>query len=351
MIGALMSDPSCHLSFDVHEVSQVGEARRAAVQLAEALGFDDVAAGRVALVATELGNNLVRHAQKGRLLVGSVQDDDGQTVVEILSLDHGPGINNVSACMADGYSTGGTPGSGLGAVRRLSQEFDLFSASPAGTVIMSRIGPKAGPGAAPAMPRRDSHFEVGAVALAAPGETVCGDAWAVVQDKHRAAILVADGLGHGPQAAEASKAAVSVFQNMPFGAPSQVIERMHGVMRATRGAAVMMAQLDVNDDALTYSGAGNIAGRLISGVLDKSLASQHGTVGVQIRRLQDVGQPWPDHALLMLHSDGLTTRWDLDNAPGILQHHPTLVAAWLVRDHSRGRDDATVVILKRRGAR
>ena len=112
----------------------------------------------------------------------------------------------------------------------------------------------------------------------------------------------------------------------------------------------MMAQLDLDEDTLIYSGAGNIAGRLISGVGDKSLASQHGTVGVQIRRLQDVKQPWPDHALLVLHSDGLTTRWDLDNVQGILQHHPTVVAAWLVRDHSRGRDDATVVVMKRRGA-
>ena len=50
-----------------------------------------------------------------------------------------------------------------------------------------------------------------AVRQAAPGETVCGDAWAVVQDDHRAAIIVADGLGHGPLAAEASQAAVSVF--------------------------------------------------------------------------------------------------------------------------------------------
>ncbi|RZL03326.1 MAG: histidine kinase [Rubrivivax sp.] len=345
-----MSEHACHVSFDVHEVSQVGEARRAAVHLAETLGFDDVAAGRVALVATELGNNLVRHAQKGRLLVGRVQGDEGHALVEILSLDQGPGIANVAACMADGYSTGGTPGSGLGAVRRLSQEFDLFSARPAGTVIMSRIAAKAGQGAAPAIARPATRFEMGAVALAAPGETVCGDAWAVVQDDHLAAIIVADGLGHGPQAAEASHTAVSVFRSMPFGAPGHVVERMHGGMRATRGAAVMMAQLDLDENALIYSGAGNIAGRLISGVGDKSLASQHGTVGVQIRHLKDVRQPWPDHALLVLHSDGLTTRWDLDNARGILQHHPTVVAGWLVRDHSRGRDDATVVVLKRRGA-
>lgn len=351
MSVALMSDLPCHISIDVQEASQVGEARRAAVQLAATLGFDEVAAGRVALVATELGTNLVRHAQKGRLLVGAVLADDGQTVVEILSLDHGPGIANVAACMADGFSTGGTPGSGLGAVRRLSREFDLFSSSPAGTVILSRIAAsQEHRGAALGATSPRLHFEHGALAVAAPGETVCGDAWAVVQDDHRVALIVADGLGHGPQAAEASLTAVATFKTAPFSSPGKVVERMHGVMRATRGAAVLMVQADLNDDALLLSGAGNISGRLISGVSDKSLASQHGTVGVQIRHLQDVRQAWPDHALLVLHSDGLTTRWDLDNHQGILQHHPTVVAGWLLRDHCRGRDDATVVVLKRRGA-
>lgn len=346
-----MSEVPCHLSIDVHEASQVGEARRAAVNLALQLEFDEVAAGRVALVATELGTNLVKHAQKGRLLVGAVEGDDGQILVEVLSLDHGPGIADVRACMVDGFSTGGTPGSGLGAVKRLSHEFDLFSASPAGTVIMARVAAKQNNnGAGPSVPTRHAGFALGTVALAAPGEIVCGDAWAVVQEEQRVSIIVADGLGHGPQAFEASSAAVSAFKLAPFGAPSQVLERMHQSLRATRGAAVLMTQLDLSDNLVTYSGAGNIAGRLISGVVDKSLASQHGTVGVQIRRLQDVKQEWPPHAMLVLHSDGVTTRWDLDNAQGILQHHPTVVAGWLVRDHCRGRDDVTVVVLKRRGA-
>jgi anti-sigma regulatory factor (Ser/Thr protein kinase) len=350
MSGAPMLELPCHVTFDVHEVTQVGEARRAAVQLAETLGFDEVARGRVALVATELGNNLVRHAQKGRLLVGAVAGEDGLPLIEVLSLDHGPGIADVAACMTDGYSTGGTPGSGLGAVRRLSKEFDLFSSTPAGTVILARIAAKESRGAAPTNAIAPKRFEFGALAIAAPGETVCGDAWAVVENDHRAALIVADGLGHGPEAALASQHAVAAFKANPFGAPSQVVERMHGGMRSTRGAAVLMAQLDLTDNTLVFSGAGNICGRLISGVSDKSLASQHGTVGVQIRHLQDTRQTWPDHALLVLHSDGLTTRWDLDSAKGILQHHPTVVAGWLLRDHCRGRDDATVVLLKRRGA-
>lgn len=341
--------PAAHRAVDVHEASQVGEARRAAAQLAEEAGLDGTAAGRVALVATELGTNLVRHAQRGRLLLAPVRMADGRPGIEILSMDHGPGIADVQACLRDGYSTAGTPGNGLGAVRRMSDEFDLYAAPPAGTVILARIAAEAPRQTAPAAPA--PAIWAGGVALAAPGETACGDAWAVMADGDRASVLVADGLGHGPIAAEAAQAAAEVFHARPWDAPCSLLERQHERLRSTRGAAVLVATLDRAQDRITVCGAGNIAGRVISGVEDRSVLSQHGTVGMQIRRPQQTTLDWPSHALLVLHSDGVTARWKLDNAPGLLQHHPTVVAAWLLRDHARGRDDATVVVLKRRGPR
>lgn len=340
-----------HIAFDVHEVSQVGQVRRAAALVADQVGLDEVAAGRVALVATELGNNLVRHAKKGRVLMAPVKADNGQEMVELLSLDHGPGIADLSACMVDGYSTGGTPGTGLGAVRRLSDEFEVFSLMPHGTVIMARIGTRVGAGLAPPPHvTQPSGFAVGAVTLALEGESVSGDAWAIQVEGSRAALVVADGLGHGPDAAEASHAAIAKFRQMPFEAPSKVLEHIHQTLRSTRGAAVAMADVDLSRQAVSYCGVGNVAGRLISGVSDRSLASQHGTAGVQIRRLQDVPYDWPAHGMLVMHSDGLTARWTLEATPALLRQHPTVVAAWLLRDHSRGRDDATVVVLKWRSA-
>lgn len=325
-----MSQP--HVAFEMQEQSQVGEARRAAVRLAERLGFDEVAAGRVALIATELGGNLVRHAQQGRLLLGSVA---GQ--VELLSLDRGPGMADVAACLRDGYSTGGTPGTGLGAVRRLADTFDLYSSVPGGTVIMARVGQ-------PAADTVDA-FDIGALALCAPGETVCGDDWAVAQTGERAALIVADGLGHGPHAHEAAAAASRAFERAPLQDPTLTLDQVHQQLRGTRGAAVAVALLDRS--GLSFCGAGNIAGRLISGTGERTLLSQHGTAGLQIRKPQAVQHAWPPHALLVLHSDGLHSRWHLDDARGLLQRHPTLVAAWLLRDHARGRDDVTVVVMKR----
>jgi hypothetical protein len=160
--------------------------------------------------------------------------------------------------------------------------------------------------------------------------------------------MMADGLGHGPHAAQASDAALGVFMQARQAAPSEVLVRAHDLMRSTRGAAVAVAVLDAATATVVFGGAGNISGRIVSGVADRSLLSQHGTVGLQIRRLQDTGYPWPDAAVVVLHSDGFVSRWDPASAPGLLQCHPLVIAGWLVRHHLRGRDDATVVVVRRR---
>jgi anti-sigma regulatory factor (Ser/Thr protein kinase) len=328
-----------HLDFAIAETTQVGEARRAAAALADAHGFDETAAGRLALVVNELGNNLVRHAVQGRLLIGA-GGGPGEGI-DVISIDKGPGMADVNACLRDGFSTGGTPGTGLGATQRLADRFSIHSQPGRGTLIAARVRaqPEARGAAAPA-------YLVGAIALAAPGEFVCGDAWIFEQNGAKARLMVADGLGHGPQAAEASDAACKVFSVTP-GEPLQVLERAHTALKSTRGAAVAVATLDSDSNAIVFGGAGNIAGRILSGVGDRTLLSQHGTVGLQMRRQQDVPYDWPDHALLVMHSDGFVTRWTLGEDAALLQSDPVLIAAWLVREHVRGRDDATVVVVRR----
>ena len=332
-----------HLDIAVTEISQVGEARRAAVRLATDHGLDETVVGRIAIVVTELGNNLWRHATQGRLLVGCGRSEHG-CQLEVISIDSGPGMADIARCLRDGYSTGGTPGTGLGAVQRLSSDFSAFSAPGKGTVILSRTWVPAASAAGATAPR--ARFAHAGICVAAPGEIVSGDAWDIRIEDGRASVIVADGLGHGPGAAEAADEALKVFA-ATRGSPATILERAHPLMRGTRGAAVTIVDADATSGRITYAGAGNISGRIISGVEDRSLLAQHGTLGVQIRKLQDVTTPWPDHALLVLHSDGLISRWDLKDAGGLLQCDPAVVAGWLLRDYTRGHDDVTVVVLKR----
>lgn len=122
------------LALPVREPSQVGEARRRALALAEEQGFSQVRRGELAIVVSELCSNLCRHAAQGEVLLRPLPGPG----VEVLALDRGPGMRDVAACLRDGYSTAGSAGIGLGAVVRLSAEFDLYS-RPAGTLVLARL--------------------------------------------------------------------------------------------------------------------------------------------------------------------------------------------------------------------
>ncbi|MGZ5179980.1 MAG: ATP-binding protein [Ramlibacter sp.] len=327
-----------HAAFPMGDATRVGEARRHAAMLADECGFDETQAGRLAIVVTELGNNLRRHAREGRLLVSA---RPGRRVVEIIAVDRGPGIADIERSLGDGFSTGGTPGTGLGAVRRLSQAFDIHSSVPQGTIVLARLG--ADDTAAP----DDGRPCAGAVSLAAPGETVCGDAWVVALDGDQATLLVADGLGHGPDAAEAAEAAVAVFGADPLASPRQLIERVHARLRSTRGAAVMVLRADDAAGTVRSAGAGNVIGRIVSGVDDRTVLGQHGTAGITIRSPEETTHAWPAHALVVVCTDGIETRWKAELLRPVLQSDPAIVAALILRDHCRGRDDATVAVLRR----
>ncbi len=329
-----------HIQVPVGDPSRIGEARRHAAQLAQDCGFDEVDAGRLALVVTELGTNLMRHAREGRLLLSARPQ---RREVEVLSVDRGPGIPDVRRSLDDGFSTGSTPGTGLGAVRRLSQVFEVHSQVPSGTVVLARVR------AAGAVSDEASHaLCAGAVSVAAPGERVCGDGWAIALDGDNAGILVVDGLGHGPDAAEAAQAAVDVFCDDPTAGPRRLLERTHARLRSTRGAALMALRADAAG-TVRSCGAGNIIARLVSGTTDKTVLTQNGTVGLTIRTPEETTADWPPHALVVVCSDGIETRWKPELLRPVLQHDPVIAAAVILRDHCRGRDDATVAVLRRRG--
>lgn len=313
----------------IDDDSKVGEARRAAQTLASA-DFDETVTGRVAIAATELANNLIRHAGGGDLLLQLLRID-GQSVLELLAIDRGPGMADLDRCLADGYSTRGTSGTGLGAVRRLADEFDIFSVPGEGTLVMARFG-KA----------RHSHF--GAVCVALQGEAECGDAWHLVNDGTRTAAIVIDGLGHGAFAAQAAKAGVSAFAASPWASPQIVLEDVGRALSSTRGGAAACALMQ--DGKVSYAGIGNISGTLLSETKSQGLVSHAGTLGMQgTRRAQQFDYARAPASLLILHSDGISARWNLRERGDLLARHPALVAAALYRDHARERDDATVLVI------
>jgi hypothetical protein len=261
--------------------------------------------------------------------------------LELLALDHGPDMANITACLADGYSTAGTRGAGLGAVRRLAQTFEITSWPGRGTVVFAAV---ARDGAAAPQPAAG----LAGLVLAKPGEVVCGDAWSSHTDPSGVTLFVVDGLGHGTEAATAAHAAVSQFRHSHLQAPTEILAAVHRAMRHTRGGAIAVARIDWESATVSYAGLGNIAGTVISASgQERRMVSHAGIAGHNARRIQSFEYPCSAGVLIM-HSDGLASSWTLEDYPGLLNSHPMLIAGVLYRDYRRGRDDAAVVIARTR---
>ncbi|APP77069.1 transcriptional regulator [Xanthomonas vesicatoria ATCC 35937] len=317
----------------VEEGTQVGQVRRDAVALAQANGFDEGACGRVALVATELGTNLLNHGGGGLIQLCSVAGRDG-IGVELCALDQGPGFV-LADCLPDGYSTGSTPGNGLGVVQRHAALLDAYS-DRTGAVVLARVYANAS--ATPDLP-------YGAIRLPLHSEVVCGDAWHMAIDAQRVTVTMIDGLGHGPGAADAADAGTRIAASAS-GEPDERLARMHAGMSGSRGGATAVMQFDGNSGQVRFAGVGNIAAALCDGDGVRGMPSHPGIVGVQFRRAKPFDFPQAAGKLLVLHSDGLQTRWNLRDHAGLLSRHPRIIAAVLLRDYARGRDDACIFVMR-----
>lgn len=325
------------ISVAIADSSQVALARRIAVTLATKLEFNETEQGKVAIVVTEAGKNAIKHAERGELFLRPLKTEGGNGI-EIIVLDRGPGMTNVAKCLQDGFSTAGSPGTGLGAIQRLSNFFDLYSLPDKGTVIISQLWSGSR--------KQISGFgEIGVVNLPKPGEEICGDTWAVEQRSDRILILVADGLGSGPLAARASQEAVKIFRANAELSSKAILEKAHISLKSTRGAAVAIAEINPSQEILRFAGVGNIAGVILNGIESRSMVSYNGTIGYQVRKIEEFVYPWSARSLLVMHSDGLATHWSLASYPGLLARHPALIASVLYRDFRRSRDDVTVLVM------
>lgn len=330
------------LVMPIVETTQVGQARRAAGTLARAMKFDETTEGRLAVLIVELGNNLIKHGGGGELILQT--DPRGVArMLQIWALDRGRGMSNVAECMRDGYSTAGSPGTGLGAVGRLADSFEIYSVPNEGTVVYATISAEKPPVGVRA------PCVLAAINVPFPGETVCGDTWIADCDASQMRVMVVDGLGHGLPAEAAATTAIETWQaqSANSGAPVEFLQRAHTALRSTRGAALAVAWINRIDRSVRYAGLGNISATLVSPALKtRSLVSTNGTAGMELRKLQEFNYTYDANTNLIMHSDGLTTRWRFETYPGLAVRHPALIAGVLYRDHKRGRDDATVVVAR-----
>jgi anti-sigma regulatory factor (Ser/Thr protein kinase) len=325
-------------SLIVTESSQIAQARRAVAALAVRQGFHEEDAGRAALVAVEICSNLVKHGNGGELIAQPLERGDARGV-GLIGIDKGSGIDDVAKCLRDGFSTGGSPGAGLGAIGRMSQLFDLYSQPGQGTVVVAQLWRG---GHTPRAP-----LEIGAIVVPKPQEVECGDTWCYVERAGGALVMGVDGLGHGLGASQAASIACDVFMTEKARAPAAVLERIHANLRTTRGAAAIVMEIDWERRQLLAAGIGNLIAAIIEGNAAKRIPSFNGIVGHATPRIRELSYPIASTATIVFHSDGLTAGWQPERYPGLMQHPCATIAGVLYRDCKRGRDDSMVVVLRR----
>ena len=322
----------------ISDASGVAEARRSVAELGASVDLDEAAAGHLALAVTEAGSNVFKHARGGSIVARILERGDARGI-EVMAIDKGPGMANIAVSMRDGHSTSGTPGAGLGALSRMTSELEVWSRPGAGTLLRFEIWPKsASPGA--------GSLPTGVITQEKSGEPICGDGWTVVQGRGRLVVFVVDGLGHGPDAAAAARAALDTVEKNAQREAPHIIDAVHNALRPTRGAAGAVALLQPESELCVFCGIGNISASIRSPGSTRSMVSHNGTLGHQVRKIQEFQYPFPKGSLLVMHSDGIDTHWDLAAYPGIETRHPAFVSAALYRDHSRGRDDLAVLALR-----
>ena len=336
-----------HEVIPIREAADVGVCRRRASHLAVGLGFGDEDVGRVAILATELVENVLRHGGgKGEFRLSETSDGEGRRGIEVTCSDEGPGLNRDRAFL-DGFSTRSSLGIGLGAVARMADSYNVLTPSSGrGVEIVCKKWLK-DVLAAPRPPSVAGSLipvEVGARSQPYPGLKVNGDAYVIrfPGERHVLAAVI-DGLGHGVDAHEASVAAQGHIEANTDLDLVRLFQDVHQRLRRTRGAVMAAAVLHLDERRLQFLGVGNIEAVLLNDETPTRLVSLGGIVGHGMRTLRPFEYPWDGHHTLVMCSDGIRSAWRAEIPHKILHAHPDILTETILRDFNRETDDATAI--------
>ncbi|MCT8977392.1 ATP-binding protein/SpoIIE family protein phosphatase [Clostridium sp. CX1] len=330
-----------HISIDIIEKSNVGELRRVVSDLGKSIGLTEENIGKLSIITNEMSTNILKHAGCSGKVITKRLTYNGVKGIEVISIDSGVGIKNIGAALRDGFSTAGSMGTGLGAIKRLSQEFDIYSQPEKGTIVMSRVWEDS-----EVVQLHKDSVDFGVFSMAKPGQEVCGDDWLIRTEKDSLCILVSDALGHGEGAAKTSREAVKIFIQDKESPLEDKLLNLHEGLKGTRGAAIAIAHVNLNKDSINYIGVGNISGRIFYNETYQSCISTEGIVGANMGKYQRFTYKFFEESVFIMNTDGFATSINFNHYPGILNKKSSLIAALIYRDFSTKNDDMAVVVVR-----
>ncbi len=344
-------------SIEIKDEAQVGTARRAVHNFASNLGFDETELAQLDIVVQEIGTNAARYATAGGWLHYTTTLGEGSGI-ELFYWDTGPGIYDLDRAIRDGVSTSGSLGAGLGAIRRLMDEFDVYSTLRTttrlslsqlrrtfhGTAMLARKWLNNENAETPGSVEARRY---GVWSRPHPGEEANGDGYFISEQGGRTLLSVIDGLGHGPGAKQATDVATDQLEDWTGSEPlDEILPQLHDALRATRGAVIGAVIIDKTSGRFHYAGVGNIMVRVYGAPERVSPISANGTLGARLGQLRVWTYPWAEGATLIMASDGVSASWDMESYPGLIKQSPQLLAGIMMRDYGRDTDDATVLVAR-----
>ena len=183
-----------------------------------------------------------------------------------------------------------------------------------------------------------------------PGETSSGDGYVVLQRPLRTLIAVMDGLGHGPEAHEATNSAIAAIAETPDVPLHILFESCDKALQRTRGVVMSVASI-AEDGQMEWLSVGNVEAVVVrSAQADRREAAlaRGGVVGwrmpsLSVRALRlDVGD------LIVLATDGIRSGFASAVDP---IESPEVIASRIMEQNGRGYDDALVVVARYDGER
>ncbi|HQU14694.1 MAG TPA: SpoIIE family protein phosphatase [Gammaproteobacteria bacterium] len=307
------------------------------------MGYSEVLRERMELVCNEMMSNQVKYAI-GSGWVQLWETNEPKPALDLFAIDRGPGVFNLPAAMVDGYSTSGSLGKGLGAIRRLAHESEFYTLPKGlepespwhGFAIWARFYVDE------RVPQ--STYELGMYLRAYQDSTHNGDGIFVRHTNGRVQWLHMDGLGHGLEAAQVVDGNADLLEEeLPL---EVLIERLSRRLEGGRGAVGMAVSLDAHEQSGAICGVGDMAAFLISNGQKRVISFSPGILGHAHRSLDKTALAFPRQALMITASDGMRRNWSLQTFPSLWRLHPQLIALLMGAVASRVNDDQSILAIR-----
>ena len=193
--------------------------------------------------------------------------------------------------------------------------------------------------------------EYGVAKFVLPGQEESGDHHLVCCNRNGILVAAIDGIGHGEEAANASKAAAALLRSSADEPVISLVERCHEKLRATRGIVLSLACIDGEHGMMTWLGVGNVQGVLMRAEAKKgngqeSLLLRAGVVGSQLPALQATVLPIGRGDTLFLATDGVRSDF---SATLSARENPQRAADRILERYRTGNDDALILVTRLTG--